>query len=208
MFWNSLGFMFFSTIETISIYYLIMALFRFKASSHIWEALFVVLLINLQSYVLRNEFSLSFLVPMIAILILIFLFAVIVKIPLIWSVITTILGFAIFGFMQTGLAILLFGSIAGAQSTTSNGYLLQFASGTITILISLFLYRFGWGFKFDFERLRFKFEDILVIILIILFLVFISIVLYYNEIFIITLFFVSTVVFLLYYALGKERGER
>ena len=185
-----------------------MALFRFKASSYIWEALFIVLLINLQSYVLRNEFSLAYLVPMIAILILIFLFAVVVKIPLIWSVITTVLGFAIFAFLQTGLAILLFGSIAGAQATTSNGYLLQFASGVITILISLLLYKIGWGFKFDFERLRFKFEDILVIILIILFFVLISIVLYYNETFIITLFFVSTVIFLLYYAIWKETGKK
>ncbi|MCL6601668.1 MAG: hypothetical protein K6T94_02250 [Paenibacillus sp.] len=204
---ESIGFMFFSTLETISAYYLMMALFRFKAQDHIWEALFVVLLINLQSYVLRNEFSLAYLVPIIAILILTFLFAVIVKIPLIWSLITTILGYAIFAFIQTGLAILLFGSIAGAMSTTSNGYLLQFASGIITLLLSSFLYKIGWGFKFDFERLRFKFEDILVIILIVVFLFSISIILYYNQIFINILFFVSTVVFLLYYAVRKEIGE-
>lgn len=204
---ESTGFMFFSTLETISAYYLMMALFRFKAQDYIWEALFVVLLINLQSYVLRNEFSLAYLVPIIAILILTFLFAVIVKIPLIWSLITTILGYAIFAFIQTGLAILLFGSIAGAMSTTSNGYLLQFASGVITLLLSTFLYKIGWGFKFDFERLRFKFEDILVIILIVVFLFSISIILYYNQIFINILFFVSTVVFLLYYAVRKEIGE-
>ena len=204
---ESFGFMFFSTIETISIYYLIMALFRFKAGDYIWQALFIVLLINLQSYVLRNEFSLAYLVPMIAILIFIFLFVVIVKIPLVWSVITTILGFAIFAFLQTVLAIVLFGSVEGAQSTLSNGYLLQFASGFITISLSFFLYKIGWGFKFDFERLRFKFEDILIIILILVFLVFISIILYLNQVFVTILFFLSTVVFLLYYAIEKELGK-
>ncbi|KGE19199.1 hypothetical protein [Paenibacillus wynnii] len=207
MFLESLGFMFFSTIETISVYYLIMSLFRLKARDYIWEALFIVLLVNLQSYVLRNEFSLAYLVPIIGILIFIFLFAVIVKIPLVWSMISTILGYAIFGIMQTGLAILLFGSIAGAMSTTSNGYLLQFASGLITSLLAWFIFKIGWGFKFDFERLRFRFEDILVIVLISVFLVFISVILYYNQIFIDIIFFVSTVVFLLYYAIWKEMGK-
>lgn len=203
---DSLGFMVFSTIETISVYYLIMALFRFKARDYIWEALVIVLLINLQSYVLRNEFSLAYLVPLLTLCIFTFLFSVVVKIPLVWSFVTTIFGYAIYAFLQVGLVILLFGSITTAQSSTSNGYLLQFASGSITILLSILLYKIGWGFKFDFEKLRFKFEDMLVIVSIIVFLVLMTIIFYYNQLFMLILFFVTTIVFLLYYAVWKERG--
>lgn len=207
MSWEPVGFMFFSIIETVAVYYLVMALFRFKTEDFIWEALFVSLLINLQSYILRNEFSLAFMVPLITVVTFMFFFKVIVRIPLIWSLITTILGYAIYAFLQIGLTILLFGSIEAAQSSLSNGYLLQFASGLIAILTSMFLYRIGWGFKFDFERLRFKFEDLLVIALIIAFMILVSIIFYYNQLTILIFFFTTIVMFLLYYAVWKEQGK-
>ncbi|ASA20976.1 hypothetical protein B9T62_09365 [Paenibacillus donghaensis] len=199
--------MFFSTIETIAVYCVVMTLFRFKSKQYIWEALFVSLLINLQSYILRTEFSMSYLVPLITVMIFTFLFAVVVKIPLIWSLISTILGYAVYAFLQIAFTVLLFGSISAAQSSASNGYLLQFATGTITILLSIWLYKIGWGFKFDFERLRFKFEDVFIIVLIIVFLILISIIFYYNQLFLLILFFTSTIVFLLYYAIWKEKGK-
>ena len=207
MSWEPVGFMFFSIIETVAVYYLVMALFRFKSRDFIWEALFVSLLINLQSYILRNEFSLAYMVPLITVVIFMFFFKIVVHIPLIWSLIATIFGYAIYAFLQIGMTILLFGSIAAAQSSLSNGYLLQFASGLIAILASLFIYKIGWGFKFDFERLRFKFEDLLVIGLIITFLILVSVIFYYNQLTILIFFFASIVTFLLYYAIWKERGK-
>ncbi|WP_143191971.1 hypothetical protein [Paenibacillus helianthi] len=207
MFWEPAGFMFFSIIETIGVYYLVMALFRFKPGDFIWEALIVSLLINLQSYILRNELSLAYLVPLITVLIFIFFFSVVVKIPLVWSWITTILGYAIYALLQTGLAFLLFGSIDAAQASLSNGYLLQFSSGLISVILSIWLYKIGWGFKFDFERLRFKFEDILIIVLIVVFLGLLSVIVYFEQLFILIAFFAVTVIFLLYYAVSKERGK-
>ncbi|WP_155990453.1 hypothetical protein [Paenibacillus graminis] len=175
--------------------------------NYIWQALFMVLLINLQSYIMRNEFSLSYLVPLITILLFAIFFKAVVKIPLIWSLIVTVLGYVAYAFLQTGLAKLLFGSIAAAQGEASNGYLLQFASGLITILLSVLLYKIGWGFKFDFERLRFKFEDMLMVLLIIIFLVSVSVIFYYNDLFVNILFFASVMMFLLYYAIRKEAQE-
>ncbi|OKP88782.1 hypothetical protein A3842_05015 [Paenibacillus sp. P3E] len=207
MSWEPFGYMVFSTIETISVYCLIMSLFRFRFQSYIWQALFMVLLINLQSYIMRNEFSLSYLVPLITILLFAVFFTVVVRIPLIWSVIVTVLGYVVYAFLQTGLAKLLFGSIAIAQKDISDGYLLQFASGFIIILLSIWLYKIGWGFKFDFERLRFKFEDVLMIMLISIFLVFVSVVFYYNDLLVNILFFAAVMVFLLYYAVHKEAEE-
>lgn len=207
MSWEPFGYMVFSTIETISVYCLIMSLFRFKFQSYIWQALIMVLLINLQSYIMRNEFPLSYLVPLITILLFAVFFTVVVRIPLIWSVIVTVLGYVVYAFLQTGLAKLLFGSIAIAQKDISDGYLLQFASGFIIILLSIWLYKIGWGFKFDFERLRFKFEDVLMIMLISIFLVFVSVVFYYNDLLVNILFFAAVMVFLLYYAVHKEAEE-
>ncbi|MBW4085811.1 hypothetical protein [Paenibacillus sp. S150] len=156
---------------------------------------------------MRNEFSLAYLVPLITILLFAVFFKVVVKIPLIWSVVVTVLGYVAYAFLQTALAKLLFGSIAAAQGNASNGYLLQFASGFITILLSIWLYKIGWGFKFDFERLRFKFEDVLMILLIIFFLIFVSVIFYYNDLFVNILFFAAVTVFLLYYAIRKEAEE-
>jgi hypothetical protein len=199
--------MFFSIIETIAVYYLVMALFRFRTRDFVWEALFLSLLINLQSYILRNEFSLSFMVPLITVVTFTFFFKILVRIPLVWSLIATIFGYAIYAFLQIGLTILLFGSIDNAQSTLSNGYLLQFSSGLIAILLSIFLFKIGWGFKFDFEKLRFKFEDLLAISLIIAFLILVSIIFYYNQLTILIFFFATMVTFLLYYAIWKEQGK-
>ncbi len=199
--------MLFSTIEAISVYCLTMTLFRYKFSNYVWEAMFTVLLVNLQSYVMRSEFSLAYLVPLITIFIFVCFFTVIVKIPIIWSVVVTVMGYVIYALLQTGLAKLLIGSIEAAQDDLSKGYLLQFSSGFITILLSIWLYKIGWGFKFDFERLRFRFEDILMITLITMFLVFVSVVFYYNELFVNILFFSTVMLFLLYYAIRRERGD-
>ncbi|MGN7765725.1 hypothetical protein [Paenibacillus sp. 22594] len=144
---------------------------------------------------------------MITILLFAVFFTVVVRIPLIWSVIVTVLGYVVYAFLQTGLAKLLFGSIAIAQKDISDGYLLQFASGFIVILLSIWLYKIGWGFKFDFERLRLKFEDVLMIMLISIFLVFVSVVFYYNDLLVNILFFAAVMVFLLYYAVHKEAEE-
>ncbi|MEK3718898.1 hypothetical protein [Paenibacillus sp. FSL R7-0333] len=205
--WEPVGYMLFSTVETFAVYCLIMTLFRYKFQDYIWEALITGLLINLQSYVMRNEFSLAYLVPIITIFIFVALFKVIVKIPLIWSIIVTVLGYVIYALLQTGLANMLFGSIAAIADSKFNGYLLQFSSGGMTIIASLFLYKIGMGFKFNFEKLRFRFEDIIMIAMIIFFLISVSIVFYYNDMFVNIVFFICVMAFLLYYAIRKEQGE-
>lgn len=204
MSWEPVGYMVFSTIEAISVYCLIMSMFRFRFQDHLWQALFTVLLINLQSYVLRNDFTLAFLVPVITIFIFAAFFKIVVKIPLIWSVVVTVLGYVAYAFLQTGLAMLLFGSIEAAQRTLSNGYLLQLASGLITIALSVLIYKIGLGFKFDFESLRFRFEDVMMLIMLGTFLVSVSIVFYYNDLFVNIIFFLAVALFLLYYSIKKE----
>ncbi|MEK3673492.1 hypothetical protein [Paenibacillus sp. FSL R10-2771] len=205
MSWEPFGFMFFSGIEAFSLYFLTMCLFRFRFQEHIAQAFILTLLVNLQSYILRNDFALGNFMPIITIFFFVLFFAIIVRMPLVFSVIATISGYVIFGVVQCLLALLLFGSLEEARATLANGYVLQASTGILIMALSWLGFRLGYGFTFDMNRLRFKFEDIMVVLLIAVFLVTVSIVLYFNELSIVTLFFVATSAYLLYYAMRKDR---
>ncbi|MFD1907363.1 hypothetical protein ACFSQ7_30580 [Paenibacillus rhizoplanae] len=69
----------------------------------------MILLNNLQSYLLRNELGMSNVAPLVFNLnFFIFFFAAVVRMPLILSIIATISGFAIFAGIQTLLILLIF----------------------------------------------------------------------------------------------------
>lgn len=200
-----LGFMFFSSIEALSLYVLIMALFRFKVMDYAWQAVTLVLLINVQSFILRNEFALSDLVPVISILMFVFFFAVVVRMPFVWAVLATILGYVIFAVIQTSIIVTVFGSITAIQTSVMNGYLLQLASAAVLLIISWVLKKRNLGFAFNMEVLRFKFEDFLVMIFIIIFIGAITLFLYLNQTWLTLLFFIVNAGFLLFYAIRKEK---
>ncbi|PWW37424.1 MULTISPECIES: hypothetical protein [Paenibacillus] len=203
---ESIGFMFFSTLETFSWYLLSMSLFRYKPYEHTWSALVVILLMNLQSFVLRNELSMSNYAPLISMLIFIFFYAAVVRIPLIGSLIVTLAGFAGFGLIQTGLVFILFGSVETAQSTLSNGYALQTATAILVFLAARVPYRLGYGIPLEFEKLKFKFEEIITSILMIVFLCAVSAMLYYNKIWLNIFLFAVTLGYLLYFSAKKDRS--
>lgn len=206
MSWEPVGFMFFSTIETLALYYLIMSLFRFKWRWYIWQALFVILLNNLQSYLLRNELGMSNVAPLVLILIFILFFAAVVRMPLILSIIATISGFAIFAGIQTLILWSVFGSVSNIDNK-ANGYFLQVATAAIVFGVFGYLYRKGKGFTFDLDKLRFKIEDILLSVLICAFVIVVSLLLYYNDILLNALIFLVMSVFLLYYSTRKEMED-
>lgn len=203
---EAFGFMFFSSLEAFAWYMLSLCLFRYRPFEFLWSALTVILLMNLQSFILRNELSLSNYAPLINILIFIFYFAVIVRVPLIGSFIITLAGFAGFGVVQVALTFLLFGSIESAQSSLTNGYALQTATAVIVFLLAWIPYRLGYGIEIPFEKLKFRFEEILTAILMIGFLGIISTVLYLNNLLLLILLFSVTLGYLLYFSIKKDRS--
>lgn len=205
MSWDPLGFMFFSSLESFSWYAISMAIFRYKASDYAWQALFIMILMNLQSFLLRNNLELGYLAPVTSIIIFTLLFAAVVRIPLAGSFIMTISGFIVFAIVQTLIVTVVFGSIAEAQSSTSSGYALQTMTAVIVYPLSLLLYKFGYGFSYDLQRLRFKFEDAMLVATIVVFLIGMTAVLYFNQIWFNIFFFAVTLLFFLYYAVRKER---
>lgn len=204
---NIAGFMFFSTIETLSLYYLIMSLFRFKWTRHLWPAMFIILLNNLQSYLLRNELHLANISPLITVIVFILFFAAVVRMPFIFSVIVTVSGYVIFAVIQTALLLLMFGSLSQVDNHRANGYMLQTATAAVVFAIFWFAYRKGKGFTFDIEKLRFKLEDILLTALIIIFLIVISVLLLYRNLTVDIVYFFAMSAFLLYYSTIKERED-
>ncbi|MNB76339.1 hypothetical protein D3C75_230020 [compost metagenome] len=204
MSWEPVGFMFFSMLETFALYFLVMCLFRYKFKDYAWHAIGLTLLINFQSYILRNDFSFGSLMPLVTIFFFIAFFKVVVKMPFIFATIATISGYVIFGVIQSVLAILMFGSIGAVEHSIGNGYLLQFATGAVIMPISWLLYRMGYGFTFDLNKLRFRFEDIITVILIIFFLLSVTSFLYFQQLYMNTIFFVATSAYLLYYSVRKD----
>lgn len=205
MSWEPVGFMF-STIETLALYYLIMSLYRFKWRWYIWQVLFVILLNNLQSYLLRNELGMSNVAPLVLILIFIMFFTAVVRMPLVLSIIATISGYAMFAVIQTIIVLLVFGSISNITGV-AEGYFLQLMTAVVVFAAFSYIYRKGKGFTFDLDKLRFKLEDILLSVLIFGFVIGVSVLLYYNDILLNVLIFLVMSAFLLYYSTRKERED-
>ncbi|MNI21006.1 hypothetical protein D3C73_745070 [compost metagenome] len=202
-----IGFMFFSVAETFALYFLIMCLFRFRFQEHMWQALVLSLLINLQSYILRKDFDLGNYMPLVTIFFFILFFAIFVRMPLVLSTIATISGYVIFGVVQCVIALIFFGSLSAVGDSVSNGYVLQLSTALVIIPASYVYYRTGGGFTFDLAKLRFKFEDIMVTILIAVFLLSITSVLYFNKLYVVTIFFLATSAYMLYFSTRKEKDH-
>lgn len=197
-------FMVFSSFETLAIYSLIMTLLRFKTTEYIWQALIVMILANLQSFIMRNELQLDFLAPLITVLIFVFLFSAIIKIPVIWSAICTILGYMFYALIQAFYMLSLYGSIEATHNNEVDGYILQLLSSVTGLLISWIMYKYAIGFTYDLEKLRIKFEHILLISLIVVVLILLAILFYLNRLWLLLLFFGITFGIFLFYAIQTK----
>ncbi|MEJ9159092.1 hypothetical protein [Paenibacillus graminis] len=172
MSWESLGFVFFSTLEFIAIYFIICALFRLNPSEIIFPALFIILLMDLQSFFLRKDLELPSFAPLINIILFILLFTTMTRIPLVWSAIISLMGYFAFVLLQVGLVQLSFGYLTVSELELSShpqkGYFLQSLSSVLGIGGARMFYMLGGGFTFEFEKLRLKREKFYVFTLIVI----------------------------------------
>ncbi|AIQ29402.1 hypothetical protein P40081_15540 [Paenibacillus sp. FSL P4-0081] len=207
MSWEPILFIVFSTIETFAVYYVMMSIYRLKPMEFIWEALFTILLMDLQSFVLREELSLSPLVPLINIFLFTLLLKTVVRVPIIWSIIISITGYFLMVLIQVGIVNLSFGllTVDEIHASPVRGYLLQVLSGVIGIAILKIYNFFGGGFDFEFEKLKFKSETVIVYLMIIGTLLSSAILLSRNNSFLDVIFISIAVLFFLFYATRKEK---
>lgn len=205
MSWEPVGFILFSTIEGIGIFALMLSIFRLKATDYAWPALFVISLMVLQSYVLRNVLEFGFLVPIINIVLFILLLVAVIRIPVLWSAVITLSGYLAFTIIQMGLVVFLFGESSNLDLLRFNAFSMQLMSGLLSVGAAYLLYKFGIGFMFDFGKLRFRWEGITVGLLILSFLLSFSYLMYINQLEFFITFLPFTLLFLLYYAFQKEK---
>ncbi|URN94538.1 MAG: hypothetical protein NAG76_22425 [Candidatus Pristimantibacillus lignocellulolyticus] len=199
-----IGFFFFSAIEGISIYFMTMSTFRLKQFKHINAFMpFMAVMIS-QSFFLREEVHLSFIAPILSLLIFILFFTLYLKIPLIWSSIITFVCYTAFGCIQWVLLEIFFGDIQTMNNTASGGYILQSITAIVQFFIAFILLRYRFGFVVDFEKLRFKIEHYITITMIIATIVSMVLTSFSNKAMIII---ALSFMYFLFFAIRKEREQ-
>lgn len=206
--WEPIRFLLFSTVETMAALTLMLSIFRLKAVKYVLPALFIGLVMNLQSYILREEMSLSYLAPAISTLLYILLITTVVRVPILWAAIISITGTFLYTLVQAIMIGLFFGGVDTADlQNSAEGSLLQAITSASVFAISFVLLKFKIGFIADFERLRLKWEHVLVIFFIVGSLMASTFMFYYNDLFLMILYVSMAAGLFLYYALKKEREE-
>lgn len=207
MSWEPVLFIIFSTVETFAVYYVMMLIYRLKPMEFLWEAMFTILLMDLQSFVLREELSLSPLVPLINIFLFTLLLKTVIRVPILWSIIISITGYFLMVLLQVAIVNLSFGELTVAEihANPGKGYLLQFLSGAIGMSIIKIYNYFGGGFDFEFEKLKFKRESAVVYTMIGGTLLLSAILLKKNNSFLDVIFISIAVLFFLFYATRKDK---
>jgi hypothetical protein len=200
------GFIFFSSFEGLAAFALSFYIFRFDLMKHIKSVLIMILLINIQNYVLREELSLSSIAPIINLIITVLFLALIVKIPLIWSMVMTLTGYISFALIQTIIIFLSFGYFS-PQETQDDYWRIyqgQLLTGVIGVTVGWLIYKFGYGFTYEFMKLRFKRERIFLISIITFFLFVVGIMFFFRDVFINLLVFGVILAVFLVYSIKKD----
>jgi len=177
--------------------------------NYIWPVVLMITATNLQSFIIRDEFALTEISPIINVGLTILFLAIFIRVPIIWSVVMTITGYTAFIVLQTLLILLSddYLSLSQLQEFVWKGYLLQFITGLSGVAIGFFLYKMGYGFSFEFEKLRIKWERIIIILLLLSCLIVLCVMMYFKLIFMNLLVFAIALFIFLSYSLRKEESE-
>lgn len=204
-------FIFFSGIEGLAVYAIILFMFRYNFFKYFKPAAVMVLLIAVQSFFMREEFehSLSFLSPLISIASTFLFLAIFVQVPIIWSIMMTLTGYFGYALLQSLIVSLSFGwfSIDAIQAIPVRGYILQVISSAIGFYVLYKIYRKGYGFTFNLDKLRFSLERVLIPAIIIIFIISLAIMMYFKDVFLNLFgFLVALIIFLIFF-FRKEMSE-
>lgn len=202
-----LSFMFFSIIESVCLMALVMSIYRFKLSECPWHVVFTAVIMSLQSYYLREELSLSFLAPILCVVLVTLLLTIILKVPIQWALFVTAVGYFGYVLIQLLIIVLTFG-INEVSDHPYKGYIVQALSSLVAYLLSRFLYNRGYGFSFEFEKKRLKYERGIINYLIPMLVLVLGYFLYEKDLLVIFFLLVVALIFFLYFSIMKERNAK
>ncbi len=200
---EALRFIICSSIEAFAGLALMVSIFRISLARYVWPASFLLLIVNLVSYLLRTE-QLSYIAPALITILYVLIITTMMRIPVLWSAIMAAIGMLIYTLLQAGVILSLYGSFDTSMQYSVKGSIVQLVTSTIALGIVWFLLRFRIGFIADFEKLRFKFEHVAVLIFITSALVALSLLMYVNNLYYVLIFMSLLAIVLLYYAFKKE----
>lgn len=212
-------FMFSQTVFTIGSIAIMSVLFELRLRRFIGTIISLSITNSFINYLVYfcSVPKISFIVPIIGVLLVLLYLSVIVRIPIIWSLIATVLGgnvipliiqlmiiFVSFGFFSPG----------SLKEHIWRNYALDITSGIIFSLVAFVLYSQGWNFKFDFEKIRLKREKYIVVSVSLFAALFFPATLVYSDInnfslslTVLTICSFLVFAFLLGYAIKKDRDE-
>lgn len=200
-------FMLFSTLEGIAIYSLALYVFRFDFKKFAWHCIVIIEIINLQNYLTRVEAQdYAFIAPVVNLLITILFMSTIVRIPLFWSALVSIVSYASYVSFQSLVVGLTF-PIEEVQSDPFKGYIIQLITASIILTVGFLLYKKGYGFSFNFDKFRLKRESYIITALIILFILLLLVTIYLLDLFIGLFGFMVALFVFLYYSFRKEAND-
>ncbi|MCC3377158.1 hypothetical protein [Cohnella sp. REN36] len=197
-----LGFMFFSSVEVLALIAITLTIFRFKISDYIWQSVLIAIVMNIMSFVLRNELDLPSLAPISNVIAFaLFIYIFLKEPPLVWSFIMSLTGTVAFVIIQAIFIACSFGtlSIHAVDSDLVKGYMLQTMTGVTIFIISYMLYKRGWGYSAEFTKLKFKWERFVVLGMIIIITAALGALLYYKDLLIDILFLFLAFLFIIFY---------
>jgi hypothetical protein len=201
----------FSTIEAVSVLFMMFCLFRFGFRPYLKEIGIASILFSIVSYALRVELSLESYVLVITVIAYAFFAFTIVKAPPFWSVIMSVITFTAYFAIQTVLLYLLIAAglvtLENVQNYEWDAYLLQVITAIVQISLSQYLFKKGVGFSFSFDKFRWRSENAFMfgfvcIAFVILLVMFMLKTVFYGAI--VGAFLLT---FLLYLGIRKERAE-
>ena len=201
--WDFLGYISFSTFEGFSVFALCLFIYRYNFFHYFWPCLFMNVVINLQSYFIRDELSLANLSPIMNLALTALFFILYFRIPALGSLAMLIVGFSGYMLIQTLIIISGF-SIAEIQHNINIGYIVQSLTGISGTSIGWVLYKFGFGFSFSFEKIRFRREKTFIVSFVVIFLVLLVVMMMFKAVFTNLLILVGALIVLLYYSFRKE----
>lgn len=205
MLMESAGFIFFSILEGMGLVALMLTIFRYKIKYYIWPSLTIVILMSLTSFILRNELSLSYLVPAINIVGFMFFVLAVFKQSMVGSAIISLTGYFSYGIIQLLLLKTMYGSVQNLESNVTNGYILQSITFVICSVLSWYLYGHGYGFSVNFfDKFRFRFENIFVLSILITSILLFAVIMYTLNLIALSVLFLFSLIFFLYYSFRKE----
>lgn len=202
-----LGYMFFSFFEGMAVFALMLYLFRINMMEYIKPIILTDILINVVSYFIREDSMFTNLSPIMNLAICVLFMALVVRTPVIWSMLIVLTGYMAFGFLQFTIIFFSFTSVGELQEVVWKGHIIQCISGIVGVAIGFAIYRLGYGFTFEFERLRFKWERVMLIGISLVFLA--TLIVTFVTISTISILIVFTIafVFFLLYSYWKDADE-